>query len=125
MKKIAKISAFLLLSVMFLSLTGCKKDPSVLKVFVRSAANQLIPGARVIIAGDTYSNPPTRAYADTMMSNSTGYAVFDMDKYFGEKPAKGEVGYFNIIVKLDNKTANSSVRVRANIANVQTVKFSN
>lgn len=125
MKKLLRFSLMLCAGLMLLTFASCKKDPSVLKVYVRSASNQLLPGARVVIVGDIYSNPPTREYVDTIISNSTGYAMFNMDEYFGEKPEKGEVGYFDIIVKIDNKVATGRARVRANITNVETVKFDN
>lgn len=126
MRKITKITLLAFVGMMMLTLFSCKKDPSVLKVYVRSASNQLLTGARVIIAGDIYSNPPTREYVDTVLTNSTGYAVFDMDKYFGDKPKKAEVGYFDIIVKYDNKsTTMNDARVRCRITNVETVKLNN
>lgn len=126
MKHTRLFSLMLFAGMMIFMFSACKKDPSVFKVYVRSNANQLMPGVRVIIAGDIYSNPPTREYVDTIITNSTGYAVFDMDKYFGSKPKKGEVGYFDVIVRTDNAIATKNdVRVRANITNVETVKFTN
>lgn len=125
MKKTSIFSFLTLAFLAMLLLASCKKEPSVLKVYVRSVSEQLVPGARVIIAGDI-NKEPTREYQDTVMTNSTGYAVFDMDKYFGEKPVKGEVGYFDIIVKQDDKTVTLyDARVRANITNVETLKFKN
>lgn len=121
MKQILRITAFILLAISFTTLQSCKKDPSVLKVYVRSHSNQLVPGAKVIIVGDVNSNPETRPYVDTVMTNSTGFAVFDMTEYFGEKAKKGEVGYFDIIVKKDTLTAFGRVRCRTNITNVETV----
>jgi hypothetical protein len=126
MKNLIKISLLSLASALILSLTSCKKDPSILKVYVKSASSQMVVGARVVIAGDIYSNPATREYVDTAMTNSTGYATFDMDKYFGSKPQKGEVGYFDIIVKSDGKTGTlHDSRVRVRITNVETVKLPN
>lgn len=111
--------------LVLMTFASCKKDPSVFKVYVRSASNQLLPGARVVIVGDIYSNPATREYVDTVITNSTGYALFDMEQYFGANPQKGEVGYFDIIVKIDNKVQTGRARVRTNITNVETVKFDN
>lgn len=124
MKKVLRISVMLVASVVLVTMTSCKKEPSVLKVYVKSSANQLVPGARVVIAGDIHSTPATREFVDTAMTNSTGYATFDMDKYFGDKPEKAETGFFDIIVKSDNKTGQlNGARVRVRITNVETVKL--
>ncbi len=122
MKTSFRIAA--LLSIIVLSATAlqsCKRDPSVLKVFVRSNSQQLESNAKVIIIGDVNSNPPTNAYVDTVMTNSTGFAVFDMTDYFGEKGKKGATGYFDIVVKKDGKLGNGRIRCRAHITNVETV----
>lgn len=121
MKQFFKITALLLLVISFTGLQSCKRDPSVLKVYVRSKSNQLVPGAKVVIVGDINSDPATRAYVDTVMTNSTGFALFDMTEYFGEKGKKGEVGYFDIIVKKDTIAGFGRVRCRAHITNVETV----
>lgn len=122
MKTSFKITALLtLLIVVAASLQSCKRDPSVLKVFVRSHSNQLEPNVKVIIVGDINSTPATRPYVDTVMTNSTGFALFDMTEYFGEKGKKGEVGYFDIIVKKQDKTGTGRIRCRAHITNVETV----
>jgi hypothetical protein len=126
MKNLIKTSVLLFIAISFMTFTSCKKEPSILKVYVKSAANQLVPGARVTIAGDIYSNPATREYQDTAITNSTGYATFDMDKYFGSKPEKGEVGYFDVYIKSDNKNGKiDGARVRVHITNVETVKLEN
>jgi hypothetical protein len=121
MKKFLKIIALIALTISVTSLQSCKKDPSVLKVYVRSQSNQLVQGAKVVIIGDVNSNPQTRPYVDTVVTNSTGYALFDMKGYFGEKGKKGEIGYFDIIVKKDTLSALGRVRCRVNITNVETV----
>ena len=121
MKQFLRITALLLFVVSFTSLQSCKRDPSVLKIYVRSKSNQLVPGAKVIIIGDINSDPATRSFVDTVMTNSTGFALFDMNEYFGEKGKKGEVGYFDIVVKQDSIAGFGRVRCRANITNVETV----
>lgn len=126
MKNKIKLITFAFAGLAMMLLASCKKDPSVLKVYVKSASGEMVVGARVVIAGDIYSTPATREYVDTAMTNTTGYATFDMDKYFGDKPQKAEVGYFDIIVKNDGKTGTiDDSRVRVRITNVETVKLSN
>lgn len=122
MKTSFKIPALLLLLVLSISaLQSCKRDPSVLKIFVRSASNQLESAAKVVIVADVNSNPPTEAYVDTVLTNSTGFATFDMTEFFGEKGKKGATGYFDIIVKKEGRTGTGRIRCRANITNVETV----
>lgn len=122
MKKTLKYPAFLLsLFLVVIAMQSCKRDPSVMKIFVRSDANQLQNNAKVVIIGDIYSTPATKPYVDTLFTNSTGFVTFDMTDYFGEKPPKGEVGYFDIIVKKDTKTGTGRIRCRANITNVETI----
>ncbi len=122
MKKTFKFTALLFMFAMLtITLQSCKRDPSIMKIFVRSNSNQLESNAKVIIVGDVNSTPATKAYVDTLFTNSTGFATFDMTDYFGEKPPKGEVGYFDIIVKKDTRVGYGRIRCRANITNVETV----
>lgn len=125
MKKfgIKHIGAFLLLfgALVF---TGCKsKDPSVLKIFVRSASNELQQGAKVIIIGDPASNPSTMEYVDTVLTNSSGFAAFDMKPFYDISAET--VGYFDIIVKKENKEQTGTIRSREHITAVETINLPN
>lgn len=108
-------------------LSSCKnKKPSILKVYVRSDSNELIDSAIVIVVGDQKSNPPTLAYVDTVLTNSSGYAEFNMQPYFdlaGEKD--NPTGYFDIITKKNTKEGEGSVRCRVHMTAVETIYFSN
>jgi hypothetical protein len=74
---------FSLLLLAGLTLGGCKNDdPSVLKIFVRSENNELLNGAQVVVIGDPNSNPATMEYVDTLFSNGSGFAQFNMADYF-------------------------------------------
>jgi hypothetical protein len=104
-------------------LSGCKsKDPSILKVFVRSENNELVASAKVVIIGDVNSNPPTMAFVDTVVTNQSGFAEFNMDAYF-DNSGKETTGYFDIIVKKDTKTGEGRIRCRQHITAVETVFF--
>lgn len=118
MRNLSYISAVAALLV----ISACKnKDPSVLKVFVRSSNNELMQNAKVIIIADVNSNPPTPAYVDTVNTNSSGFAYFDMAAFF-EGLDKGETtGYFDIIAKKDASQGSGTVRCRAHIVSVETV----
>ncbi len=105
-------------------LSACKNDdPSVLKIFVRSASNELQNGAKVIIIGDVNSNPATLPYVDTVMTNASGFATFNMDDYFKSAGEKNTTGYFDVIVKQGVNEATEYVRCRAHITTVETVFF--
>jgi len=116
----------LVFSVMLLlfGFTSCEpKDPAILKVFVRSSTNQLINGAKVIIVGDQQSNPPTQEFVDTSYTNSSGFTVVDMDQY-----RDGDVnttGYFDIIVKYNNKVGTGKTRCRIHTTSVETIYLPN
>lgn len=123
MKNLFKIGSVATLIVFALMLVGSctKKDPSIIKIFVRSESNALVSNARVVIIGDVNSDPPTNPYVDTLLTNTAGFAEFDMANYFGEKPKKGTVGYFDVIVKKDAASGTGRIRCRAYITNVETI----
>jgi len=77
------IAALSLIISTIMMTTSCKNtDPSVLKIFVRSSSNELLEGAQVVVIGDLQSNPPTNAFVDTLITNSSGFVVFNMNNYF-------------------------------------------
>lgn len=124
LKKISIISSLFLL--LFGMLTACKNDdPSVLKIFVRSASNELVQGANVVIIGDVNSDPATLPYVDTVATNGSGFALFNMDAYYDEAGKDNSVGYFDVIVKKNDKEAHVYVRCRAHITTVETVFLPN
>ena len=55
------LSLFTLVSLMMLGSACKKKDPSIMKVFVRSANNELQANATVVIIADVQSEPATPA----------------------------------------------------------------
>lgn len=123
MKKLLKFS-FLLITI--ITLTSCEpKDPAILKVFVRSSTNQLVNGAKVIVIGDQQSNPPTKEFVDTTYTNSSGFAVVDMDQYFNTSGEDNTTGYFDILVKYNNKLATGYSRCRIHTTSVETIYLPN
>ena len=123
MKKLRKhivVSSLFLLAIGILS--ACKNDDtSVLKIFVRSASNELQDGAEVVIIGDVNSNPATLPYVDTVFTNSSGYATFNMDEYFNNAGVDNTTGYFDVIVKQGTSEGTEYVRCRTHITTVETV----
>lgn len=119
-KMVRKIGYLSLVSVLLI-LSSCKKDPSILKVFVRSSNNELVNNAKVIIIADVDSEPATPAYVDTVQTNSSGFAYFDMAEFFSKLGKKETTGYFDVLVKKDPSQGTGYIRCRAHITNVLTV----
>lgn len=119
MKNFFKVSVLFLATLIF---SGCvNKDPSVLKIFVRSASNDLLQGAEVVVIGDPSSNPPTQNYVDTIVTNASGFAQFNMDNYFSIAGSENTTGYFDIIAKKDNQSGTAYVRCRVHLTTVETI----
>lgn len=103
--------------------SACKNDdPSILKIFVRSQNNELMNNAQVVIVGDVNSTPATLPYVDTLPTNASGFAQFNMDPYFDQAgDGKDVSAYFDVIVKKDGLEGSHYVRVRPHITAVETV----
>ena len=109
-----------------LIIDSCKsKDPAILKVFVRSSSNQLMNGAKVVVIGDQQSTPPTLNFVDTSYTNSSGFTVVNMDQYFDVSGEDNTTGYFDIVVKHNNKTATGYTRCRIHTTAVETIYLPN
>jgi hypothetical protein len=124
MNNIRKITVlmFVCLSIGFIQ--SCKnKDPSGIKIFVRSASNELVEGAKVVIIGDLSSDPATLEYVDTLFTNESGFVSFNMKAYY--ESAGEDVGYFDIVAKTDTKTTHGYIRSRVHTTAVETVFFPN
>eukprot|EP01105_Mastigella_eilhardi_P005684 TRINITY_DN17334_c0_g1_i1.p1 TRINITY_DN17334_c0_g1~~TRINITY_DN17334_c0_g1_i1.p1 ORF type:complete len:125 (+),score=0.94 TRINITY_DN17334_c0_g1_i1:3-377(+) len=119
-KMVRRIGLLSLVSVL-LVLASCKKDPSILKVFVRSTNNELVSNAKVVIIGDVSSDPATPEYVDTVQTNSSGFAYFDMEAFFSKLGKKETTGYFDVLVKKEPLQGSGYIRCRAHITNVITV----
>ena len=112
--------------ILFLSLfilTNCKKEQSILKVFVRSQSNQLISGAKVVVIGDQQSEPATGEFVDTAYTNSSGFTTINMDEYFSS--SDNTTGYFDIIVKYNSKEGVGYSRCRVHTTSVETIYLEN
>ena len=126
MNKARKIGllAFVCLSIGFIQ--SCKnKEPSAIKIFVRSASNELVVGASVVFIGDVDSNPPTNVYVDTILTNGSGFAVFEMKAYYDAAGESNTVGYFDIVAKKGTKVTDGRIRSRAHTTAVETVYLPN
>ena len=109
--------------VLFVGFTqSCKNnEPSIVKVFVRSASNQVVEGAKVIIVGDVNSTPATNPYVDTLITNSSGFTQFNLAPYYDAAAEDQTVAYFDVIAKTNTKTSEGTVRSRVHTTAVETV----
>lgn len=115
-----------LMSGLLIVIGSCKsKDPAILKVFVRSSSNQLMSGAKVVVIGDQQSNPATLPFVDTTYTNSSGFTSVDMDQYFNTSGPDNTTGYFDIVVKHNNKIATGYSRCRIHTTAVETIYLPN
>lgn len=122
MNKLVRKFGFVCMIAILVVMAACKKkDPSVLKVFVRSSDNVLVANAKVIIIGDVNSEPATPEYVDTVQTNTSGFAYFDMEEFFKLLGKKETTGYFDVLVKKDTSQGSGYIRCRAHITNVLTV----
>lgn len=122
MKK-QSIFFFLLLSFCACFLTSCKDpDPSVAKVFVRNSFKELLVGVEVLIVADADNFP---AYDEKRMTNSSGYASFNLEDYFSQFSEEApKISDFKIYLNIEGKLEEvGSLRTRANVTSVETVFF--
>ncbi|MBM3165332.1 MAG: hypothetical protein FJZ80_07720 [Bacteroidetes bacterium] len=122
-----KNAVYVLLGLVLLgAMSSCEsKDPAILKVFVRSSSNQLMSGAKVVVIGDQQSNPPTGAFVDTSYTNTSGFTAVDMDQYFDLSGPDNTTGYFDIVVKHNNKIGTGYTRCRVHTTAVETIFLPN
>lgn len=103
------------------SLQSCKKDPTILKVYVKSAVNDLTPGARVVIIADIPENESEIEFVDTLYTNENGFISFDVSEYFNEAGKSVETANFDIVSRKDGKDGVGYARVRVRNTAVETV----
>lgn len=121
-KGIKKTGIFVLLVLAIGFAQSCKnKEPSVVKIFVRSASNELMSGAKVVIIGDPSSSPATNSYVDTVITNGSGFATFNVEPYYDAAGEEVEVAYYDIIAKTATKTGFGYIRSRIHTTAVETV----
>jgi hypothetical protein len=99
------------------------KEESILKVYVRDESNDLLPKAKVIIIGNTKSNPATIDYVDTVFTDELGVATFNMEEFYTLSGESVTSGYFDILVKHLQDQATGDIRVKEHITSVTTVYF--
>jgi hypothetical protein len=115
---------FIPICIGLLILSSCEsKDPSILKVYVRTTSNGLVDNARVVVIGDQQSNPATMDFVDTIYTNSSGFATINMDQYFDKLPNsnKNTTGYFDLIVDNGIDSGSGQAKCKIHTTSVETV----
>lgn len=103
-------------------LQSCKnKNPSTVKIFVRSAVNLLEADSKVVIIADKNANESNIEYVDTLFTNNEGFIAFDVKEYYSEAGKSVEVANFKIIAKKNGKVGVGTIRSRVNTVAVETV----
>jgi len=127
MKETTKKLGLLFMVVLSIGfIQSCKNtDPSVVKIFVRSASNELVEGAKVIIIGDPNSNPATNNYVDTVVTNGSGFAYFNVKPYYDDAGEETTIAYFDVIAKKDTRQGMGYIRSRVHTTAVETIFFTN
>jgi hypothetical protein len=115
---------FIPICIGLLILSSCEsKDPSILKVYVRTSSNGLVDNARVVVIGDQQSNPATMEFVDTVYTNSSGFVTINMDQYFDKLPNsnKNTTGYFDLIVDNGIDSGSGQAKCKIHTTSVETV----
>ncbi|WP_299206225.1 hypothetical protein [Brumimicrobium sp.] len=109
----------------FLLPSCTKKDPSVLKIFVRSSDFILTEDASVRIVSDIKKGTPE--YFDEVKTNSSGVAIFNLDELFDQYGKKDEkVAYFTVYAK-DTTTYQTvgTARAKAYLTSTESIILKN
>lgn len=93
---------------------SCKsKDPSVLKIYVRSNNHILTPDATVRIVGDISEGTPE--YFEEKKTDESGVVIFNLDELFSTyEKEKNAVAHFTLYAK-DTSAYYTTKEVRAKI----------
>lgn len=108
--------------ISLIALPGCKpKDPSILKVYVRSNNFILTEDAVVRLVGDISEGTPE--YFEEKRSDASGVALFELDEFFDSyEKGKDKVAYFTVYAKDSSNTYTSGdARARAHITSTASI----
>jgi hypothetical protein len=120
MKKFGFVVFFGLIGTLFFS--SCKnKEFSTLKVYVKSSSNVSMPGTRVVIVADISANDSKIEYVDTLISNSEGYAEFNLGDYYSAAGKSIDIANFDIFCKTETTSGSGNVRTRVHTTSVEKV----
>jgi hypothetical protein len=117
--KLILLSFFALFA--FTAIVGCrKKGETIAKIYVRDAANQAVPGAQVVLYGQSSTGQASSVTVyDTTLSNSAGEAIFNYDDVY--QLGQAGVAVLNIDVVKDGKTGQGIIKVEEETTSEETV----
>jgi hypothetical protein len=101
---------------------SCKsKDPSVLKIYVRSNNNILTPDATVRIVGDISEGTPE--FFEEKMSDESGVVLFNLDDLFSTyEKEQNAVAHFTLYAKDSSAFyTTKDVRAKIHLTSVETI----
>lgn len=118
-KKIYMIAFLALVSMS--AFVGCRtKGETIAKIMVRDAANQAVPGARVVLYGQSTTNQPSSVVLfDTTLSNSAGEATFNFDEVY--QLGQAGVAVLNIDVDANGMSGQGIIKVVEETTSEETV----
>ena len=114
------IAATLLMSLA-LSFGACrKKEDTVARITVRDTANILVPNARVILFGQSTTDPiQPVVLRDTAFTNSSGVATFLFNDVY--QLGQAGVAVLNISVSKGNHQGQGIIKIEEEVENTATV----
>lgn len=119
-RRIYFVAFFALLAVT--TFVSCrKKQETIAKIHVRDAANVAVPGARVVLYGQSTTNQPSSVVLfDTTLTNSAGEATFNFDDVY--QLGQAGVAVLNIdVVTQDSKVGQGIIKVVEETTSEETV----
>lgn len=124
MKITLKKSVLFSLLALTTILASCKDDrPSVAKIYVRSESNELLSDAMVVLIAKTIDNEAKIEYVDTLMTNASGFAQFNLEEYYKQAGKNIAVANFDLVCKKSDKQGFGKIRTRIHTIAVETVKL--
>lgn len=105
-----KLLSLTLLLATIVSFSGCQeKEPSLLKIYLRTADGNIVSDVDVILIADEYSTPK---YNDEETTNQSGFALFNLDMHFKTYGKEAKAGDFKINARVNGVTYLGTVRAR-------------
>lgn len=124
MKKFAYSVLSIVVGATFLiSLDSCrKKEDTIARITVRDTANMLVPNARVILYGQSTTDPIQPVVRrDTAYTNGAGVATFNYNDYY--QLGQGGFAVLNINAKKDDLTGGGMIKIEPEQENKASVNI--
>ncbi len=122
-----KTISTLLLAFVIFQLTSCrpKKKATMANIYVRDEANNVVQEAEVILYGTSTGNPIGSEtpgfgnYRDTVISGSTGLAVFNLSDLY--QTGQSGVAILDIKASKLNRQGSSTITIQPEMTNEKTI----